>query len=368
MILIIADDLSGAAELAGIAASRGYSAEVHTELDTSSEAEVIAVDSQTRSLPAGGAAEKIKSIVESAKELPPGWIYKKTDSVLRGNIRAELEALLSATGKQRALFIPANPGKQRCIRGGTYLVDGVPLNETVFANDPDHPQRTANVIEALGQGQLEIQSIPENEPLPQSGIVVPDINTCEHIAARVSEVGPGTVAAGAAEFFHALLNARSTDRKPSLNTRFETGRLLFVCGSLAAWEQNIAHRMKTGNVPIFTAGQHKGLRDALKDGDKAMVAIGDASNTKNSSPEALLEQLIDTAAAAGDLNLDYIFLEGGATASAFMARQGWKRFRVLPSDMLGVGCLRPSTDSFAPTLLVKPGSYPWPEEIWATIP
>ena len=33
MILIIADDLSGAAELAGIAANRGYSAEVLTKLD-----------------------------------------------------------------------------------------------------------------------------------------------------------------------------------------------------------------------------------------------------------------------------------------------------------------------------------------------
>ena len=111
MILIIADDLSGAAELAGIAATRGYTAEVHTELDTSSKAEVIAVDSQTRSLSTAEAGARIRSIVEAAKEFSIEWIYKKTDSVLRGNIRAELESLMEATAKQRTLLIPANPGK-----------------------------------------------------------------------------------------------------------------------------------------------------------------------------------------------------------------------------------------------------------------
>ena len=44
MIVVIADDFSGAAELAGLAASRGWNAEVQTSFDANSDAEVIAFD------------------------------------------------------------------------------------------------------------------------------------------------------------------------------------------------------------------------------------------------------------------------------------------------------------------------------------
>ncbi len=44
----MADDVSGAAELAGLAAARGWRAEVQTRFDASSGADVIALDADTR--------------------------------------------------------------------------------------------------------------------------------------------------------------------------------------------------------------------------------------------------------------------------------------------------------------------------------
>jgi len=127
MILVIADDLSGAAELAGIAARHGLPSEVQTRLDLSSRASLIAVDTQTRSLNPDQASERVFGIFERAKALNPDWVFKKTDSVLRGNIASELQALAKAASKHRVIFIPANPSKNRVIVDGEYQVEGLPI-------------------------------------------------------------------------------------------------------------------------------------------------------------------------------------------------------------------------------------------------
>jgi uncharacterized protein YgbK (DUF1537 family) len=77
-----------------------------------------------------------------------------------------------------------------------------------------------------------------------------------------------------------------------------------------------------------------------------------------------LKRLINNADSVSASKWSYIFLEGGATASAFIKQKAWSSFEVLPTNLLGVGCLRPKGISQPPILFVKPGSYPWPEGIW----
>ena len=137
MILVIADDLSGAAELAGIAAVHGLRSEVHTRLDLKSRADLIAINTESRSLEPEQASERVFRIFEKARALNPEWVFKKTDSALRGNIASELQALAAATSKQRILFIPANPSKHRVIVDGEYQIEGLPITESVFATDPE---------------------------------------------------------------------------------------------------------------------------------------------------------------------------------------------------------------------------------------
>lgn len=365
MILVIADDLSGAAELAGIAATHGYTSEVHLELDPTSKAEFIAVDSHTRSLEPEIAAERLTEIARVAKAMRPDWFYKKTDSVLRGNIRTELEVLMNALEKQRTLFIPANPGKQRCIREGNYFVNEVPLGDTVFATDPEYPQRTANVIEALGPGEAAIHSIRSEQAAADQGIVIPDVNSQEDIARRIGEVNEHTLAAGAAEFFTTLLHDRSTQSGISMNTPIENGRSLFICGSLAAWEQDIAGIAHQHGLRAFTTTDSNfatgDVTTELENKGGAMLAIGGADG----SPADLLNTLAVIAESiTRNAQLHHVFLEGGATASAFINRMSWTRFEVVPAKLLGVGCLRPVGMIGAPLLFIKPGSYPWPEQIW----
>ena len=48
MIAVVADDLAGAAELGGVGSCHGLSAEIHTEFDATSRADLVAVDTDSR--------------------------------------------------------------------------------------------------------------------------------------------------------------------------------------------------------------------------------------------------------------------------------------------------------------------------------
>jgi uncharacterized protein YgbK (DUF1537 family) len=79
--------------------------------------------------------------------------------------------------------------------------------------------------------------------------------------------------------------------------------------------------------------------------------------------------LTDRLAQAVELTLERcvaarVFLEGGATAAAVVGQLGIQRFRAQPSPGPGVGALEPVGQE-GPLFLIKPGSYPWPEEVWS---
>ena len=58
-----------------------------------------------------------------------------------------------------------------------------------------------------------------------------------------------------------------------------------------------------------------------------------------------------------------VFVEGGATAKALVQRMGWKRLLVYRELAPGVVSMQ-AEGCPGPLLTMKPGSYPWPEEVW----
>ncbi len=338
MIAIIADDFSGAAELAGIAEARGFKAEVQTQFDPNSDAEVIAVDTDTRLRTESEAVQIVGEVTRQIIAATPVWIYKKTDSVLRGHIRAEIEAILDATGKRDCLYIPANPSKGRIIDGGLYFVNGVPLNETVFAHDPDYPCHTAVVRELIGESER---------------IRVPDVTSMDDLKHLIDA---STLTAGAADFFASSIAFLGCGLRDVTSHSAQARKpMLLLCGSLAAWDSGRADEMKKRRFVVQTLDQP--ISPAIwQQTQKIMLAIG---HPQSADTAILTARLIETAlpliAAQNGLRIG---LEGGATAMAFIRRMGWTRFEVIPEGHTGVGTLRPPG---GPILCVKPGSYPWPE-------
>lgn len=130
-ILVLADDLSGAADC-GIAFTRsGLSAVVLLsdagKAATRAAADVLVVDADSRRLPPSAAAAVNERLVR--RHMTEGLLlYKKIDSTLRGNIAAELAATTPLAGL--AIVAPAFPATGRTTRGGRVYVNGVPLEAT----------------------------------------------------------------------------------------------------------------------------------------------------------------------------------------------------------------------------------------------
>ena len=99
-MIVIADDITGAAEIAGIAFSHG--ADVRLVCSSSVSCCNVATDgttviaTDTRSMSEAEAIAETHRIA-SALSHQPSAIFKKTDSALRGHVVAELQALMEAT-------------------------------------------------------------------------------------------------------------------------------------------------------------------------------------------------------------------------------------------------------------------------------
>ena len=376
MVLVVADDLSGAAELAGLAAEQGWSAEVNIGLQGAGDADFLVVDTQSRSCSPELAVERIERLCRLTAPLRLEWLYKKTDSVLRGNIVPETEALARGYGRERILLVPANPRKGRCLVEGRYQIDGVPLHQTVFARDPEYPRHSDRVFEALGKpGRYRRVRVERGRPCPDDGFLVPDVSSTADIEYRAGEVDDRTLPAGAAEFFTALV-ARFKGRRASREAWDGTGSgaRLFVCGSLASWEQGIGVQAERKDIPVILPVSQpdwsQRVEIALSRQGTAMLAIGaPAPGRPNRSGSGgsrnWLPLLIDAAEKAIRRDSpERLYVEGGATANALLNRMGWSRLTALSSGMEGVGRLRPIGRSRSPEVFVKPGSYLWPDSVW----
>jgi uncharacterized protein YgbK (DUF1537 family) len=354
MIVVIADDLSGAAELAGIAARHGITSEVHTLFNPKDGIELIAIDVDSRLLSTAAAADRMKQIARAVMAHQPDWIFKKTDSILRGNVRAEIEAILEITGQRKAILIPANPSRNRIIKGGHYFVGDSLLHETHFSLDPHHPRKSSLVAELLGPSKCK------------DAIISPDVSNVNDLQMAAAKLDADHLPAGGADFFEAILKLREPARKTAdqIESR-PAGRTLFICGSPTAWECGRAAQCRSAGVPVFLIPLNvSAVLQSLKIHDRAMIAIGDGVTDASATSNELLAQLLNAAADVLSIkpspSIEQICIEGGATAAAFLGRFGCRQLKALGGEF-----------AFAPltgfpenlVLRIKPGSYPWPADI-----
>ena len=127
MVFVLADDFSGAAEIGGIGHRYGLRSEVQLTLDLNTTADLMVLDTNTRSLSEDEAAKIMLDLGIALKKWnTPFYLFKKIDSVMRGHLIPELNALQNCLNFNRILLLPANPGRGRKITRGEYLINGVP--------------------------------------------------------------------------------------------------------------------------------------------------------------------------------------------------------------------------------------------------
>ncbi|MBW9105341.1 four-carbon acid sugar kinase family protein [Paraburkholderia phenoliruptrix] len=165
-MLIIADDLSGAADCAIGFASAGHRTVVTLEVPAHGRdehtADVIAADTDTRRLAPAEAAQRTAAAWQALRA-PGRRLYKKIDSTLRGNWAAEVAALQPLTGL--AIVAPAFPATGRTLRNGRVFVQGEPL-EATDTWKLENAGRSADLHAMLAQAglstaQLDVDALRE---------------------------------------------------------------------------------------------------------------------------------------------------------------------------------------------------------------
>ena len=134
-VLMLADDLSGAAESGMSCLAAGLKVVVTLGAPgRSMDADVIAIDADTRRLGAVAAAERMRELAEHYASDPDLLLFKKIDSTLRGHLGPELAAVLAARRivqpRSVAVVAPAFPVYGRTTVEGKHYVHGQLLHET----------------------------------------------------------------------------------------------------------------------------------------------------------------------------------------------------------------------------------------------
>lgn len=158
-IAIIADDLTGAADSAAFLAGSGMATLLPMRADGFRPADVITLSTESRDLPAADAARAAAKAVRRMLAWNggrPALLYKKLDSGLRGQLAAELTAVMDAAGAGGAVVAPALPSQGRTTVDGRQLVEGIPLEDSAFGG----PDRSGNLLEIFAaSGHLPVQHV-----------------------------------------------------------------------------------------------------------------------------------------------------------------------------------------------------------------
>lgn len=123
MIAIIADDLTGACDTAVKLKGKGWPAKVFLNEESLSKMEpekglVAAVTTNSRSLTSEEAFQTVKAMAEIIHRFPFQTVYKKVDSLLRGNVTAEILAVMEALDYDLTILQPAIPSINRFVING----------------------------------------------------------------------------------------------------------------------------------------------------------------------------------------------------------------------------------------------------------
>ncbi|MFW6151313.1 MAG: four-carbon acid sugar kinase family protein, partial [Chloroflexota bacterium] len=145
---VIADDLTGAMDTGVTFARMGLDTVVSFGTGVSEGPAAVVVTTDSRASNPGDAYDRVRSIIPGYSDF---YLYKKIDSTLRGNVGRELQAIMEARHPQKVVVCPAFPENKRTVLGGSLLVDGTPVDQTYFANDPLCPISEAHIPTLLGQ-------------------------------------------------------------------------------------------------------------------------------------------------------------------------------------------------------------------------
>ena len=294
-LLVIADDLTGALDSGVQLAGKGdrvlVSLDMQNGLEHAPEADVLVIDSESRHDAPEEAYRKVSDLVREGLARGVAHIYKKTDSGLRGNVGAELAAVIDASGATHLNFVPAYPKQQRTTEQCVHYVAGVPLAKSIFSADPVNPVTCSNVGDLIHQ-QCDVSVASWTGKPGGNGIVVFDCTTDEDmrgIAAWLQDNDPSAPMAGCAGLLEMLPPCSDGTDAQQAPAALDP-RLVVVSGSVNAVTSEQLDEAE--NRGAYRA--HLPIKDILAHGwsrDDAAAFVDETIASAGANPVVLIDTL-----------------------------------------------------------------------------
>src|SRR5579885_958127 len=126
-ITALADDATGALETGCRLNANGVPSRVWLIPPPPERCSAV-VNTQSRHCTPSEARARIRQVLKLIRE--PGWIFKKTDSTLRGNIAPEIAEIFDHCDCRAFVYAPAYPAMGRTVVQGRLFVHGMPVEQT----------------------------------------------------------------------------------------------------------------------------------------------------------------------------------------------------------------------------------------------
>ena len=382
MIAVIADDYTGAAEIGGIGLRHGMKVVIETVPENGEKADLLIVATDTRSLHKDEAAKQIYDITLKLLKLNPDFIFKKVDSVLRGNIVNEIMAQLDVCGKKRCVLVAANPVFNRVIQNGKYLIDNIPVNQTCFSSDPQYPVKHADVVKILENSEnISVINLKYKDQLPEDGIIAGDVTDINDLNKWTEVLDNNTMLAGASGFFNALLEKHTGKKLVKPQTDLKYGQRSFIIlGS--TYPKDSTFFKDVENKGYYLSNMPKVLYDdqslnpeliqiwvddlvtGMKIYGKTIAFVDhkpkggeNISNRIKTIVGKTVKQVLEKT------TIDDLLIEGGSTTFKILDDLGIKK--LYPVNEIETGVIKMKLkDNWKFNITTKPGSYFWPKDVW----
>jgi uncharacterized protein YgbK (DUF1537 family) len=383
---VIADDYTGASDLANALATNGLrvvqTIGVPPESLALPDVDAVVVALKTRSI---AADEAVRQSLEADRWLRARGaahvlfkVCSTFDSTDAGNIGPVSDALRQAAGGGITLVNPGFPGAGRRVFQGHLFVHDQPLNESPLKDHPLNPMHDANLVRVLARqsrapvGLVPLQVVEQGAAavraalaaLPEGAAIVDAVNDGHfEVLGQVALDRP--VSTGASGLGIGLARAlrgrdvaaeQAAEQAPTLPGRF-SAIIAGSCSKATLEQIAVAERV----MPVM----HLNVEKLLEGRDEAQAALAWARDRLESGPvliassstpaevaslqkrhggaslgEAIETSLADIASGLVDAGVGRLVVAGGETSGAVVNRLGLQGFRIGAEIAPGVPALR----------------------------
>ncbi|MFX1818414.1 four-carbon acid sugar kinase family protein [Pseudarthrobacter sp. CC4] len=348
---IIADDLTGAADAA---AAYGPTHTSSVMLDVGStwpEAEILSINTESRYLAAEEAAAAVTSAAGRALE-QDRRVFKKIDSLLRGNVGAEVAAALATAtqgrGRGLAIVAPAFPATGRTTLRGIVHVGGRQNIEGRFGGDVGGALAAGGLTVEVLAG--EVGRTPEELAAHLRGVQERGIDAVVLDASSDQDLQAIAAAADLLDFPALLVGSgglaahiASRDEGTARNAQLRhVSRTLTVIGSYSSLARQQTEALVAAGAEHITL-DHTALEgpavarlvaEAMTRND--VVLTPDPMGTVDKAQALVVAEALARATAGGIGHCDALVMTGGETATAVLKALGTGSFTVLGEIEPGV--------------------------------